>query len=211
MTIPKIRPRMQKTMPPSSSVWPSTPKKLTRERSGSRRLASPPASCATAPILIDKNKLSKAIHPPLNLSSCQWTHLQGPPGNRERKQYSSPAKRSTADGTTGKPPGERPAGRLDFRGRRTKMRRGERLDLGEADMARNGKRSDGIENGNGRSGLDSMGALTGAGRREFLQGAAATAAALAMPAWARGESNEMGPIRAEIEKRHDEAVKRLQT
>jgi acetylornithine deacetylase/succinyl-diaminopimelate desuccinylase-like protein len=51
-------------------------------------------------------------------------------------------------------------------------------------------------------------------RRTFLQGAAATAAAtaatLAMPRWAQAHPGELDAIRAEVEKRHDEAVKRLQ-
>ncbi len=55
-----------------------------------------------------------------------------------------------------------------------------------------------------------------ADRRAFLHGAVASAAALALPTWSRATStpalppNEMDGIRAEIEKRHDEAVKRLQ-
>ncbi len=47
-------------------------------------------------------------------------------------------------------------------------------------------------------------------RRAFLQGAAAAAAALAMPRWARAHPSDLDAIRAEIEKRHDESVKRLQ-
>lgn len=47
-------------------------------------------------------------------------------------------------------------------------------------------------------------------RRTFLQGAAATAAALAMPRWAPARPGEMDAIRTEIEKRHDESLKRLQ-
>src|SRR5690348_8743075 len=53
-------------------------------------------------------------------------------------------------------------------------------------------------------------------RRTFLQAAAATAAAgaatFALPAWARGAApaSDLDAIRAEIEKRHDESVKRLQ-
>jgi len=55
-----------------------------------------------------------------------------------------------------------------------------------------------------------------AGRRTFLQGAVASAAALALPNWAHAAAlpalpaDEMDGIRAEIEKRHDEAVQRLQ-
>jgi acetylornithine deacetylase/succinyl-diaminopimelate desuccinylase-like protein len=51
-------------------------------------------------------------------------------------------------------------------------------------------------------------------RRTFLQGAAATAVAtaatLAMPRWATANPGEFDAIRAEVEKRHDESVKRLQ-
>src|SRR5262245_19885184 len=47
-------------------------------------------------------------------------------------------------------------------------------------------------------------------RRAFGQVVAAGTAALAMPAWIGAQNNELDPIRAEIEKRHDEAVKRLQ-
>jgi len=49
-----------------------------------------------------------------------------------------------------------------------------------------------------------------ADRRAFLQGAAATAASLVMPSWAHAHPGDMDAIRAEIEKRHDESVKRLQ-
>src|SRR5262249_9182252 len=60
-------------------------------------------------------------------------------------------------------------------------------------------------------------------RRTFLAGAAAGAATLALPRWARGESrlfsneapvafdDDLSAIRAEITKRHDETVKRMQT
>ena len=48
-------------------------------------------------------------------------------------------------------------------------------------------------------------------RREFVQGAMTTAAALAVaPRWAQGQTNDLAPIRREIEKRHDESVQRLQ-
>src|SRR4029077_2603891 len=49
-----------------------------------------------------------------------------------------------------------------------------------------------------------------AGRRTFLQGAVASAAALALPKWTRAAREDMSAIHAEIEKRHDEAVQRLQ-
>jgi acetylornithine deacetylase/succinyl-diaminopimelate desuccinylase-like protein len=53
-----------------------------------------------------------------------------------------------------------------------------------------------------------------ADRRTFLQGAAAaaaaTAATLAVPRWAQAYPGNLDAIRAEIEKRHDESVKRLQ-
>ena len=51
-------------------------------------------------------------------------------------------------------------------------------------------------------------------RRAFLQGAAAAAAAaaatLAMPRWAQAHPGDLDAIRAEVEKRHNESVKRLQ-
>src|SRR5881296_856404 len=48
-------------------------------------------------------------------------------------------------------------------------------------------------------------------RRAFLQDAAATAAAVALPGWARTDQpDDLAPIFAQIEKRHDEAVQRLQ-
>ena len=48
-------------------------------------------------------------------------------------------------------------------------------------------------------------------RRTFLQGAAAAAALTAMPRWAHAYPDDFAAIGAEIEKRHDEAVRRLQT
>ena len=51
-------------------------------------------------------------------------------------------------------------------------------------------------------------------RRAFLQGAAASAVAsaavLAWPNWVRAAASDLDALRAEIEKRHDEAVERLQ-
>src|SRR5581483_5862206 len=47
-------------------------------------------------------------------------------------------------------------------------------------------------------------------RRTFLQGALAGAATLPFTRRARAESNDLAPIFAQIEKRHDEAVQRLQ-
>src|SRR6202030_3112276 len=50
-------------------------------------------------------------------------------------------------------------------------------------------------------------------RRTFLQTAAAGAAALALPRWTHGAAaaSDLDPIFAEIQKRHDESLKRLQT
>jgi acetylornithine deacetylase/succinyl-diaminopimelate desuccinylase-like protein len=50
-------------------------------------------------------------------------------------------------------------------------------------------------------------------RRKFLQTTAATAAALALPRWVRtgAAASDLDPIFAEIAKRHDESLKRLQT
>jgi acetylornithine deacetylase/succinyl-diaminopimelate desuccinylase-like protein len=49
-------------------------------------------------------------------------------------------------------------------------------------------------------------------RRAFLQGATAAAALTAMPGWVEAHApDDLAPIRAEIERRHEESVKRLQT
>src|SRR3979409_1957820 len=50
-------------------------------------------------------------------------------------------------------------------------------------------------------------------RRTFLQAAVAGAAALALPRWTRAAAapTDLNPIFAEIEKRHDESLNRLQT
>jgi acetylornithine deacetylase/succinyl-diaminopimelate desuccinylase-like protein len=49
-------------------------------------------------------------------------------------------------------------------------------------------------------------------RRSFLQTTAGAAAALALPSWTRaGAAADLDPIVAEIDKRHDESLKRLQT
>ena len=51
----------------------------------------------------------------------------------------------------------------------------------------------------------------GTDRRTFLRGAAFGAAAMALPKWTRAAADDdLGPIRAEIDRRHEEAVKRLQ-
>ena len=47
-------------------------------------------------------------------------------------------------------------------------------------------------------------------RRELLHGAAASAATLAWPARASGASSPLDPVLAQVEKHHDESVKRLQ-
>src|SRR5881396_289590 len=47
-------------------------------------------------------------------------------------------------------------------------------------------------------------------RRAFLKGAAAGAAVLTFPQRAFSAETDLGPIRKEIEKRHDEALRRLQ-
>src|SRR5690348_18352914 len=47
-------------------------------------------------------------------------------------------------------------------------------------------------------------------RRSFVQSSAATAAALAWPASRSAPQSDLAPIFAQIEKRHDEAVQRLQ-
>ncbi len=57
---------------------------------------------------------------------------------------------------------------------------------------------------------DSSALLLSSGRRAFLKSAAATAATLAMPRWAHAHPSDMDAIHVEIEKRHEETVKRLQ-
>ncbi len=47
-------------------------------------------------------------------------------------------------------------------------------------------------------------------RRDFVAGSAITAAALALPRLSLAEQDDLKPVFAEIEKRHDESVKRLQ-
>ena len=49
-------------------------------------------------------------------------------------------------------------------------------------------------------------------RRAFLQGTVATAVAVALSPWARAETSasNLDPVYAEITKRHDESLKRLQ-
>ncbi|HXJ06533.1 MAG TPA: M20/M25/M40 family metallo-hydrolase [Candidatus Acidoferrum sp.] len=63
-----------------------------------------------------------------------------------------------------------------------------------------------------QSSADKPRSNTLAGRRIFLQGAVASAAALALPHWGRAAAtgDDMSAIHAEIEKRHGEAVQRLQ-
>jgi len=48
-------------------------------------------------------------------------------------------------------------------------------------------------------------------RRDFVVGSAAAAAALSLPRLTHAEKADLEPVWAEIEKRHDESVKRLQT
>jgi len=47
-------------------------------------------------------------------------------------------------------------------------------------------------------------------RRDFLQDASATAAAFAMPPLLRVQQSDLGPVFAQVERRHDETVQRLQ-
>jgi acetylornithine deacetylase/succinyl-diaminopimelate desuccinylase-like protein len=48
-------------------------------------------------------------------------------------------------------------------------------------------------------------------RRDFVVGSAAAAAALSLPRLSHAEKADLAPVWAEIKKRHDESVKRLQT
>src|ERR1700751_5768703 len=56
-------------------------------------------------------------------------------------------------------------------------------------------------------------AIPATDRRTFLQTTAAAAASLALPRWAHGAAaaSDLDPIFAEIDKRHDESLKRIQT
>src|SRR5215472_1417269 len=63
MASPKSNPKMQKRMPTSRRLWPVTPKKLTVERSGTCRLASPPASLGCANARVDPNRMSAVTMP----------------------------------------------------------------------------------------------------------------------------------------------------
>jgi hypothetical protein len=47
-------------------------------------------------------------------------------------------------------------------------------------------------------------------RRDFLEAMGASAAILALPKRAQSQSSRLGPVFAQIEKRHDEAVRCLQ-
>jgi len=67
-----------------------------------------------------------------------------------------------------------------------------------------------LENDPNNSQLDSAQESPTVTRRTFVQGAVATAAALAAPRWGHAQANDLAPIQREIEKRHDEAVQRLQ-
>src|SRR5229473_3504130 len=51
---------MQMTMPKSRSLWPSIPRKVTWERSGSFKLASPPGSSARAEAAPSKERTAAA-------------------------------------------------------------------------------------------------------------------------------------------------------
>lgn len=62
----------------------------------------------------------------------------------------------------------------------------------------------------GRGRLDSQLWSPRMHRRTFLQGAVAGATALAWPRRALADAGDLGPVRAQVEKRHDEAVQRLQ-
>jgi acetylornithine deacetylase/succinyl-diaminopimelate desuccinylase-like protein len=68
---------------------------------------------------------------------------------------------------------------------------------------------DHLEDAREQDNSNSFPLLSPSDRRAFLQGAAATAAALAVPRWAQAHPSDVDAIRAEIEKRHEESVKRL--
>ncbi|HET9994332.1 MAG TPA: M20/M25/M40 family metallo-hydrolase [Candidatus Acidoferrum sp.] len=67
------------------------------------------------------------------------------------------------------------------------------------------------KNASSKNAIESPEFFSPADRRTFLQGATAVAATLAIPRWAQSHPGDLDDIRAEIEKRHDESVRRLQT
>src|ERR1700730_2522763 len=83
MVKPKMSPKMQKRIPKSRSLWPSMPKKVTWERSGSFKLASPPASgaCAQAARALRGSRASAA--PPFNRRRAEGRQ-DVPPNVRRR-------------------------------------------------------------------------------------------------------------------------------
>ena len=66
------------------------------------------------------------------------------------------------------------------------------------------------EHGNVTGTRDSISLSLTTNRRTFLRGTVAGGAALAWPRWVRGAADDLEAVRAQIEKRHDEAVRRLQ-
>src|SRR5216684_3444520 len=68
MAKPKPKPKIQITMPKSRSLWPSIPRKVTWERSGNFKLASPPGSSARAEAAPSKERTAAAA---ANLANLQ--------------------------------------------------------------------------------------------------------------------------------------------
>src|SRR5207248_10779892 len=101
----------QMTMPKSRSLWPSIPRKETWERSGSLRLASPPASSAraepapskvrtaTAPNLVNLQLRNQAfasqvsIHDPPLIIHSKGDHKTSAPYYRRFRHTFSPERR----------------------------------------------------------------------------------------------------------------------
>jgi acetylornithine deacetylase/succinyl-diaminopimelate desuccinylase-like protein len=87
------------------------------------------------------------------------------------------------------------------------MANSSQFEDGRDEQAKNRAEEDSPSNNNGTSAVENFPPTD---RRAFLQTAAAVAASLTVPQWTQAHPAEMDAIRTEIEKRHDESVKRLQ-
>src|ERR1019366_9072392 len=118
MASPKSRPRPQKMRPIDKSLWPSMPQKLTEERSGNFRLASPPTSedCAKAELEKAKTLRKMAVD---NKERCIAStgfdsrrtvachvDIEFPPGDAKKACSGSPSSKFV----TGSPPLHQVAG-----------------------------------------------------------------------------------------------------
>src|SRR5271170_5901870 len=83
-----MSPNTQKTMPKRSSLWPSIPRKLTCERSGTFKAASPPASSAAdAAAPVKRLRTAAATLPLANLlprdqALASQVRIKNPPSRK---------------------------------------------------------------------------------------------------------------------------------